>query len=101
MKVLVGVLSIVMDLGVQGHILYPGRQFKTTNELIVGEIEEVVDPTKEEDLLMLDDPGPQMNTMFEVNAKAVHYVRVPRIYQSDPQVKCLYHISFAYCAMHS
>lgn len=43
---------------------------------------DVVDPTKMEDVLMVDDPFTQNNTTVEVESKKLYYVKVPWIYYS-------------------
>lgn len=41
---------------------------------LIGDTEELVDPTKEENLLMSNDPPMRKNTIFEVEAKSLHYL---------------------------
>lgn len=97
--VLVDILSVVMDLSGHGYTFRSALQFRIWYELLEGEREDVVDPTMEEDLLMLDDPPTQKREKFEVEAKAFLYVRVLGIYHSNPRVKCLYLRSVADCAI--
>lgn len=73
-------------------------KFKTSHDLLIGEIEEVIDPAKE-DALMSEDPT-QMHNMFELYAKALHYVKALGIYQSDTQGKRLQLIPVVDCAIH-
>lgn len=47
-----------------------------------------------------DNPHTPNTTMFEVEAEALHYVRVHDIYHSNPLLKPLHYISAAECAIH-
>lgn len=74
-------------------------QFKTRENLLIGELEDVVDPTKKEYFLMLDDRPTQKSTTLEVKAKSFHYMRAPFIYYSDLRLNRLYHMSVTDCTI--
>lgn len=93
-------MSVVIDLGAHGHILCSALQFKTWYEPLKGEIEDVVDRTNEEDVLMSNRPPTQKRTVFGVQAKALYNVRPPDIYHGDLGETFLYHISVAECTIH-
>lgn len=61
-------------------------QFQTWCELSLGEAEEVV--TKEQGLES-GEPGTKTRNVFEVEAKELHHVQAPRIYNCDTQIKRL------------
>lgn len=75
-------------------------KFKTWLELIWGEIEDMVDPTVEEDVLMSDDLLTQKTTMFEAQVNTLHLLRVPGIFHSNSWVTRLYHMSLTDWAIH-
>lgn len=62
--------------GAQAHVL-DIVAIQNNYDLFIGSIEDVIDPTKEEHVLMLDDPPTQKSVMVEEKAKALHYVKVP------------------------
>lgn len=59
------------------------------------EIGDVIDPTKEKDVLISDDPPSQKTTKFKVDAKAHHYFRAPGAYHNHLRAKRLYHMFVA------
>lgn len=63
MSVLVDFLSVVMDLGCMGTYFF-ALQFKTWYDLLKREIEDVMDPTRDEDVLMSDEPPNRKTTVF-------------------------------------
>lgn len=97
MSLLFDVLSVMMDLGAYGQRFFSAFQFKTWYELLIREIGDVVDPTKDKDILMSVDPSTKNSPIFEVNAKALFYMRANNIHHSQQQVKCLRHISVTDC----
>lgn len=46
---------------------------------------------------MPDNPSTQKKTMYEVEAKSVHHIREPGIYNANLHVKGLYHMCTADC----
>lgn len=56
MSFLVDVLSVMMDLGANGHILCFVSQFRVWYELLKGKVKYMFIPTKKENVLMSDDP---------------------------------------------
>lgn len=73
-------------------------QSKTWYELLIGEIEDMVESTKREELMMSDDLFTQESTIFKGEAKAFYHVRDPGFYYSDLRRKFLQHIYVAYRA---
>lgn len=74
-SILLDVVSGMTYVGVHRHILYYALQLSCWYELLKGEIQYVVDPTKEEDVLMSDDLPSGKNTVLEVEGKQLQYVR--------------------------
>lgn len=50
-----------------------------------GEIEDVVNPTEDKDVLRLNDQPSQNQMMFEFQATTFHYERAPHIYHFEQQ----------------
>lgn len=62
--------------------------------------DEVVTPTKDGIVLMLDDQPTQETTMFNVDAKALYDVKSLQVYQGELGVKGVYHVSVASGTIH-
>lgn len=77
------------------HLLCSVLQFKTWHGLLKREIGDVVDLSKDEDVLMSNDLPNQKITNCGVQAKALHYLRAPCIHESDLQSRCLFHFYVA------
>lgn len=93
-------LVVFMYLEVHEHMFLSALQFKTWYSLLKGEIEEMEDPSKQEDLLMWDSLLTQNTTILVVKAKALHYARAPGIHHSYPPVNPLCHMSVSDSAIH-
>lgn len=66
-------------------------------EQLVGEVEEVIN---HKEFPKSEEPAIQTTNVFNVEAKALHYVRVHSIYRSDPRVNQLQNISVVEGAIH-
>lgn len=64
MCLLFDVLSVEIDLGADRHMFYPAMYIRTWHRLLIGEVKDVVDPTKDEDVLMSIDLLTQKKVQF-------------------------------------
>lgn len=78
-------------------MLCSALQLRTWYGLFVGDLEAVL---REEDVEEGKEDQSRQTTIFKVEAKALHYVEAPQIYQSGLQVKRLNHLSGAESATH-
>lgn len=99
MSIFIKMVSTAMYLRAHCHIFCSSSQFKTWYEQLEREIGDVVDPTSEEYVLMLDYPRTQNSAMLKVQAKDFHYMRTPGIYHNDWRLKRLCHMSVSGCTM--
>lgn len=60
----------------------------------------MVDLTKNEDVLMLNDLPTQNNTVFDAYEAVMYCLRASGIYHSDPGGKCLYQMFVPNCLIH-
>lgn len=70
MTVFVGLLSDLMGSEVSRFLYCPALQFKTGHELLTGGSGNLVDLTKMEDVLMLNDPCTQKITFLSLRQSA-------------------------------
>lgn len=89
-------LSELRDLGAHGQSFSSSLQGKAWNELLTGEVKEVV----KQKMLDAEDPATQRTSVFEVDAKAKHYMQALGIYISSPRGKWLQGMSVADCYLH-
>lgn len=82
----------LMDLGTHEQKIFFALQFQTWYQLLFGDVEEVM--THDLDLES-GEPTTRMMTIVKVEARALHRMRAPGIYNSDPRVKARENMSVA------
>lgn len=68
-------------------------------ELLKGVLEDVVDSSKEKDVLMSDDMPTRKITLLGVEENALYNVKATDVYHKDLIGKLVYHLSVSGCAI--
>lgn len=94
--VLVDVLSLLMHQSALALFCFK-LQFKTWTELLKGDVEEVVGPSKQVDYLESENLPTRNTSTLEASAKAFNYVKTPGIDHKNLRIKSLYPMFVTNC----
>lgn len=99
MSVVADVLSLVMNLQAHGSMFRRGLQLKTWYELWTRDVENVLEQTKEEDVVMLNHLTTQKEHIVR-GRRRTFLSMIPGIYHAKRWLQCLHHMYVAEYAIH-